>query len=340
MALTQLEDIVYGPLFLPATIQRTTILSTIRTSGIAVDDPEISRFAQAPGNTCDMPFWNDITGDSNVSSDQVTDVAVAQQIVESQDIARKLRRNNGFMAANLVTALLTEDPLSVISQLIAEYWVREEQKILIAILNGVFAASSMAGNVHNIAAVDTDGVATSVTPETMSDALSLLGDHGQLLTAVMMHSRIYWNLNAARALTVGRDPVTGQEFTDWEGRRVIVNDQCVRTLSSPGAKQIYQYTSYLFGQGALAYAECTGLAGPKTPVEVFSQPMQGNGEGVDQVWYRRHFVMHPRGVKFVGTTGSGIAGESASNAELANGANWVRVYDPKNIRVVEIITNG
>ena len=106
--LTQLADIVYGPLFMPSTIQRTTILSTIRTSGIAVDDPEIARFAQAPGDVVELPFWTDITGDSNVSSDDPTVLATPQKIVQGNDSCRKLRRNNGFSAANLVAALLTE----------------------------------------------------------------------------------------------------------------------------------------------------------------------------------------------------------------------------------------
>ena len=150
----------------------------------------------------------------------------------------------------------------------------------------------------------------------------------------MMHSRVYWNLTAQRALTVGRDPVTGQEFTDWEGRRVIVNDQCPRVAGSTSG---YKFTSFLFGQGALAYAECTGLAGPKEPIAVYNRPDEGNGEGVESVWYRRHFLMHPRGVQFNSTS---VAGESATNAELATGTNWTRVYDPKNVRIVAVVTNG
>lgn len=334
MALTQLPDIVYGPLFLPATIQRTTILSTLRTSGIATEDPDISRFANSPGDIVQLPFWNDIIGDSNVSSDDPTQVATPQSIVQGKDIARKIRRTNGFMAANLASSLLMEDPLNVIAQLIAEYWMREEQKILVNILAGVFASSGMSGNMLDVATDTLGNTNVFLTPEIASEGLALLGDHGQLLTAVMMHSRVYWNLTAQRALTVGRDPVTGQEFTDWEGRRVIVNDQCPRL---PGSTSGFEFTSYLFGQGALAYAECTGLAGPKEPVAVYNRPDEGNGEGVESVWYRRHFLMHPRGVQFNSTS---VAGESATNAELANGANWTRVYDPKNVRIVAVTTNG
>jgi hypothetical protein len=332
--ITQLADVIYGPLFLPSTIQRTTVLSSIRTSGIAVDDPDVSRFAQSIGDIMEMPFWTDIDGDSNVGSDDPDDIATPEQIVQGEDIARKIRRNIGFRAANLVAALLTEDPLSVISQLIAEYWVREEQKILGKILQGVFGAATMAGNKLDVATETLGDTNVFFSPDTASDAYALLGDRGTELTAIMMHSRVYWNLVAARALTVGRDPVTGQEFNEWEGKRVIVNDQLPRTAGSTSG---YKYTSYLFGQGALAYAECVGAAGPKRPVEVYSQPQQGGGEGIETVWYRRHFVLHPRGVKF---TSASVAGKSPTDAELATQSNWIRVYDPKNVRIVALVTNG
>jgi hypothetical protein len=332
MSTTRLTDVIYGPLFLPTTIQRTTTLSTLRTSGIAVDDPEIQRFSQVPGDIVQLPFWNDISGSSNVSSDDPAQIATPNKISQGQDIARKLRRNVGFQSANLVAAVLAEDPLNVVAQLIAEYWVREEQTILINVLNGAFAAASMSGNVLNVA-VETLAGAVLMDATVASNAFALLGDMGRGLTAVMMHSRVYYNLRAARALTVGRDPVTGLEFEEWEGKRVIVNDNCPKVAGSTSG---FKYTSYFFAPGALGYAEATGAAGPKKPVEIESVASAGNGEGIETVWYRRHFIMHPRGIKFSGTP----AGESATNAELATGTNWTLVYDSKNIRIVKVVTNG
>src|SRR5215831_1981690 len=143
MSTTRLSDVIYGPQFLPTTIQRTTILSTMRTSGIAADDPQISLLASGHGDILQMPFWNDITGNSNVSSDDPAVSAAPLKIAQGQDICRKLRRNNGWQAANLVSAVIAQDPLDVIAQLIAEYWVREEQTVMGFMLNGVFGTSSM-----------------------------------------------------------------------------------------------------------------------------------------------------------------------------------------------------
>lgn len=334
MATTRLTDIVYGPLFMPATINRIATLSTIRTSGIASSDANLEQLVNAPGDIVEMPYWNDITGDSNVSSDDPAATATPNKITQGQDTARKVRRNNGWESANLVAAVLTEDPLNVVAQLIATYWVLEEQKVLGQILNGVFAAASMAGNILDVASEDADTSGVNMDAEVSANAHALLGDAGQALVAVMMHSRVYWNLRAQRAIEYGVDPVTGLQFNNWDGKTVIINDALPRVA---GATTGFKYTSYLFAQGAIGYQEATGAGGPKKPVEVESVAGGGNGEGIETVWYRRHWVMHPRGVAF---GSAAVAGASPTNAELANGANWTRVYDAKNVRIVAAITNG
>ncbi|WP_457814147.1 hypothetical protein U8C43_23815 [Sinorhizobium meliloti] len=58
---------------------------------------------------------------------------------------------------------------------------------------------------------------------------------------------------------------------------------------------------------------------------------------METVWYRRHWVMHPRGVAFSGTPASAAG---VTDAELATGANWTRAYDPKLVRMVAVVTNG
>lgn len=333
MATTRLTDVIYGPLFLPTTINRIVQLSTIRSSGIASSDAQLQQFANAPGNAVEMPFWNDITGNSNVSSDDPAQNATPNKITQGQDSATKIRRNNGWQSANLVAAVLTEDPLDAVAQLIAEYWVREEQRVLGLLLNGVFASAGMSGNVLNLASEDATVSGVYMDAEVSANAHALLGDHGLFLVAAMVHSRVYWNLHAARALDYGKDPVTGLDFVTWDGKRIIVNDALPRVA---GTTSGFKYTSYFFANGAIGYAEATGAGGPKKPVEMDTKPDAGNGEGVDTIWYRRHWIMHPRGVRWIGTP----AGGGATDAELGTGTNWNRVYDPKNVRIVAVTTNG
>ena len=333
MATTRLADVIYGPLFLPTTIQRIAQLSTIRNSGIVANDAEIQRFANGPGDIVQMPFWNDLSGDSNVSTDDPAQNAVPNKLTQGQDQGRKIRRNNGWQSANLVAAVLAEDPLDVVAQLIAEYWVREEQKVLGSVMNGVFADPLMAGNVLDVSSNDANVSGVNFNAEVAANAYALLGEYGQTLTGVMMHSRVFYNLHAARAIEYGVDPVTGLAFQRWDGKDIFVNDALPRVA---GTTSGYKYTSYLFGNGAIAYAEATGEGGPKKPVALAPKEEAGNGEGVDTLWYRRAWVMHPRGVRFDVTP----VGNSPTNAELAAGTSWTRVYDSKLVRMVAVTTNG
>jgi hypothetical protein len=52
---------------------------------------------------------------------------------------------------------------------------------------------------------------------------------------------------------------------------------------------------------------------------------------------RRRYILHPLGVKF---TSSLVAGDSPTNAELENGANWSRIFENKNVRIVAIDHNN
>jgi hypothetical protein len=334
MATTRLSDVIYGPLFLPTTIQRIAQLSRIRNSPIVSADAELQRFANGPGDLVQMPFWNDLTGNSNVSTDDPGQSATPNKLTQGQDMARKIRRNNGWQSANLVASMLAEDPLDAVAQLIAEYWVREEQRVMGQQMKGVFAASSMAGNVLNVASEAGATTPVNLDAEVASNAYALLGEYGQTLSAVLMHSRVFFNLRAQRAIEFGKDPVTGLDFVRWDDKDVFVSDQCPREA---GATSGFKYTSYLFGNGAIGYAEATGEGGPKKPVEVSSVAEAGNGEGVETVWYRRHWVMHPRGVAF---TGDPAAASGVTDTELATGTNWTRKYDPKLIRMVAVTTNG
>jgi hypothetical protein len=334
MATTRLSDVIYGPLFLPTTIQRIAQLSRIRNSPIVSADAELQRFANGAGDLVQMPFWNDLTGNSNTSTDDPAQNATPNKLTQGQDMARKIRRNNGWQSANLVASMLADDPLDAVAQLIAEYWVREEQRIMGQQMKGVFAASSMAGNVLDVASEDGAVTPVLLDAEVASNAYALLGEYGQTLSAVLMHSRVFYNLRAQRAIEFGKDPVTGLDFVRWDDKDVFVSDQCPRVA---GATSGFKYTSYLFGNGAIGYAEATGEGGPKKPVELESAASAGNGEGVETVWYRRHWVMHPRGVSYSGTPASA---SGVTDAELGTGTNWTRVYDPKLVRMVAVTTNG
>ena len=125
------------------------------------------------------------------------------------------------------------------------------------------------------------------------------------------------------------------QIKTFQGRRVIVDDGLP---TRAGTTDGLVYTSYLFGPGAFGKGT--------SPLE--SEPLQGGfgTEGVEiarvpldsdtVLINRRRYILHPRGVKF---NSAAVAGDSPTNAALENGANWTRVFENKNVRIVAIDHN-
>lgn len=85
------------------------------------------------------------------------------------------------------------------------------------------------------------------------------------------------------------------------------------------------YPIYLFGAGAIAFNERTDAISLETDRDIIL--------GQDILTSRRVFTMHPRGIKWKGEA----AGETPTNAELANGANWELVEDAKNVLITKLV---
>jgi hypothetical protein len=66
----------------------------------------------------------------------------------------------------------------------------------------------------------------------------------------------------------------------------------------------------------------------------------GQGGGSEVLYSRRELLMHPRGFAWLATPGSGMAGQSPTNAELATATNWDRRFARKLIPLAELRVNS
>lgn len=334
MATTRLSDVIVPEVFTPYSMQRSLQLSALYQSGIIVNNPYFDRLASGDGATYNMPFFRDLSGDSNVSSDDPTQRSVPNKIGTGQDVAMKHFRNQSWASMDLVAALMTPDPMRVIADRVGAYWARESQKILIAQLTGVVAAN-VANNgsdmVLDITSPGTDPVtdANRISAQAVILAAQTLGDASAGLTTMVVHSAVHARLSLQNLIETVPPSEANVAFERYLGKRIITDDSMPATI----ANGKITYTSYLFGPGAVAL----GQGQPKTPEEVERDPSSGNGEGQDILHSRRHFIMHLGGVKW---TDAARVGASPTSAELANPANYSRVYDRKAIRFVAIRTNG
>lgn len=307
--MTKIADVIIPEVFNPYVIERTAELSALVQAGIVSTDPTFDKLASSGGSILNMPFWSDLDGDDEVLSD--TNPLTPDKITAGQDKAVLLMRGKAWKANDLAKALSGDDPMKAIGDLVAAYWARQEQKVLINTLNGVFASASMAGNLHDISA---DATTSNFTGETFIDASYKLGDAENKLTAVAVHSQTYASLRKQNLIEFALDS-NNQQIPYYMGKRVIVDD------SMPASGGVY--TSYIFGAGAFA----KGNGAAPVPTETDRDSLQGD----DILINRNHFILHPRGVAFQNAS---VAGSSPTNGELATASNWNRVYENKNIRVV------
>ena len=183
MAKTKIVDIVVPEVFNPYVIERTAELSALWQSGIVRRTPELDSLASSGGTIINMPYWEDLTGADQVLSDSVA--LEVNKITAGQDKAVLLMRGNAWSVNDLAKALSGDDPMRAIGDLVAAYWARRWQAVLLSTLSGVFGAATMATNLHDISSAATK---KGIDATTTLDALQKLGDAKDRLVAFAMHS--------------------------------------------------------------------------------------------------------------------------------------------------------
>ena len=316
---TTLQDIINPTaLFENYVVNRTSELSAIFQSGIITRDSKFDQLASEAAQVHNMPFFTDLNGDSEdiVEGTSLTEAKIGSKM----DTSTTIRRAKMWGATDLSAQLAGTDPMSAIGDLVAGFWARDHQKELLNILDGVFAATSMSDHVLDISGKT--GKAAAFSGEAFIDAMQLMGDARNSLTAVVMHSATKSYLDKLNLIqTIRQSDATS--FDTYMGRRVIVDDSCPAAAGN--------YTTYLFGEGAIAY----GVGSPVGLVPVEVDRDKRKGSGVNYLISRKAFIMHPRGVAWKNKTRAHA--ESVSRAELKDAGNWERVYEPKQIRIVKFV---
>src|SRR5690606_39319940 len=87
---------------------------------------EFDRLANSGGTLVHMPYWEDLTGDDEVLSDQAA--LTPGKITAGQDVARRQARGRAWGVNDLAHLLAGDDPMRAIGDLVAEYWARRFQR--------------------------------------------------------------------------------------------------------------------------------------------------------------------------------------------------------------------
>ena len=337
MATTRLSDIIDVTVFQDLPAENSPEKTAFFESGMAVRNGLLDSLASSAGKVAELPFWKDLDAsvEVNYSSDDPAESATPQKISQGEQMSRKLFVNQGWQAADLASELvLGAKAMEQIRSRVDTYFTRQWQRKLLASVNGVLAdnVANDGGDMVNDVAIEDGNAATAANKigvESFVDTLGTMGDMMGELAAIAVHSAVYRQMIKNNDIEFIQDSTQTLDVPTFMGKRVIVDDSMPVVA---GGTSGFKYTSAVFGAGAFGYGE--GQA--EVPVEVERDASLANGGGIETLWMRKTWLIHPFGYQHTGTP----AGLSFTNTELATAGCWDRVVDRKNVPMAFLVTNG
>lgn len=257
-----------------------------------------------------------------------------------------------------------QDFMDAVAAQIAEYKDGLDQNTILAVLKGVFAMAGDAKSKEFVAkhTTEVDGAMTATTLNSATN--KACGANKKKFSLVFMHSDVSTgleNLNLIERLKyTDKDGISRSlDLGTWNGKLVVVDDELpaeegyfeatestegavkvVANNATPAANEIKlsavtpyfgskalatdayvvpgtRYTTFVLGKGAISYEDI----GAKTPYEMDRDPARNGGE--DTLYIRQRKCFAPFGISY---EKANQATNSPTDAELADGANWVLVH--------------
>lgn len=318
MAITSIADMQIVPSkFAEYTLHRTTEKSMLVKSGITTGDTRVAQLINGTpkgGNLVQMPFYNPLEGEDEVFGEEALE---ASNITTGSEFATLLIRQKAWGDTDLSKVFGGDDPMSAISNLIADWWNIREQAIMCNILKGLFATDgALASHMKDVSA--DSGTDSIISVDATLDAKNLMGDAADKLGVVFMHSATYTRLQKNQQITTEYDSDLKVKIDYYLGYQVIVDD------GMPADGGVYD--TYFVGKGAFVREDGmpTGLVGYETDRDSLS--------ATNYLINRRALVLHPLGVSW--NNAAKLEKKYASNAELATAANWTLTENHKNVPIV------
>lgn len=315
------------------------VITALLNSGALVEDATIRGLIRNGSNLYTIPFYNVLGGEED-NYDGQTDITETEHSGASQS-GVVYGRAHSWADRDFVHDFNSgADPMRSIVAQTSHFWAKKKQARMIKILTAVFGIT---GNdkwdLHTLNIASTTSTASDankVDAASAADAMQQAnGDNAGVYSIAVMHSKVAANLAKQQLLQYRKytDPMGIERIVniaDWNGLTVIVDDG-VPTAASGTATGEMNYTTYLFGRGALL-----GASAPvKTPVETGRERKKYGG--YDYLINRLRETIHPNGFSW---TMDMASVSSPTDDNLGNTSNWKLVADPKLIPMARLITNG
>jgi hypothetical protein len=326
------SDVIIPEIFTPYVIEQSTLRNQFLASGVVQPMAELN--ATEGGDFVNVPFWKaNLSGDLEVLTDSTS--LTPGKITADKQVGVILHRGRAFEARDLAALAAGSDPMAAIGQKVGEYVANQQQADLYKCLEGVFGSLTGSDSpAFDALRFDTSG-ATALGPRQVARARAILGDQGDKLTAVAMHSACYYDLVERKAIdyvtnTEARltTPATGASTINAVGGSIAGAYGDVRVPTYMGLNVIISdditnsggnYACYFFTNGAIASGEQAAMR-TETDRDILAKS--------DAMSLDMHYIYHPVGAKW------GVTTTNPTRAQLATVGNWSKVYETKNIGIV------
>ena len=345
------SDIIIPEVFTPYVVEQTTAKDAFLASGVVTPMAELN--ATEGGDFVNVPsFSANLLGDFERLTDSTS--LTPSKIGTGKQIGVIVHRGKAFESRDLAALAAGADPMAAIAQKVGAFVSNQRQKDLLACLDGVFGqigTDNSSGTALSELTIDNPGTNASImSPRHVARAKALLGDAGDKLTAVCVHSAVYYDLverklidyvldtdtvkSGANGTLLSGGTIAGAYGGDgtvptYCGLRVIVSDDVPVSTVLNGTDPIYG--SYFFTQGAIGSGEQAGLT-TETDRDILAKS--------DAMAIDLHYCYHPIGTSFKAPdTASGVGARGPANPtrdELKTTGNWSKVFERKNIGIVRV----
>ena len=328
------SDIIIPEVFTPYVIEQTTQRDAFLASGVVQPMAELNA-AEGGGDFINVPFYKaNLSGDFEVLTDSSS--LTPGKITADKQVCVILHRGRAFESRDLAALAAGSDPMAAIGAKIADYIANQRQKDLLSCLAGVFGTVHTTSSSAAFFPLTIDGESgdtpTALSPRHVAEAKALLGDQGEKLTAICMHSKVYYDLVERRAVDYvlatdsngGSATASGGSIAQafgsptvptFMGLRVIVSDD----VNTNGTGSSTEYATYFFTEGAIGSGEQLGLQ-TETDRDILAKS--------DAMSIDLHYVYHPIGAKWA------VTDANPTRAQLQTVGNWSKVYETKNLGIV------
>lgn len=312
-------------------LNRTTEKSALVRSGIFTSDQVLRRLINGTphgGRFIEMPMFNAL--DNAIDDDIFNETALdPKAITTGSTSATILMRQKAWGATDLARVYGGADPMAAIANLLSDWWIQKEQKIVKSILNALLDSASGCLKDHFVDISAAEGK-DYIDVETTLDAKQVMGDAADKLGVVFMHSATYTSLQKQQQIQTVYNSDLKVHITTYLGYQVIVDDDMPVDLpEEPG--QPATYTTYFIGKGAFAREDGT----PEGFITVETD--RDKLAGQDVLINRRALVIHPLGCSWNTSAVLNTATDKyPANVDLAKPANWTLGVHHKKVPIVAL----